>query len=380
MKKIFLALVLVLLLTSCGKAETTTTEDLSSIANLSYKKEDGAMTILGVTGNYKEDLVIPETINGLTVKKLAAECFRNTKIKTLDLPDTLDTIGSNAFYGCNELEKLIIKADFSLDEIFKDYKLEKLTEIEFKEGSDKIYNGYYENFMKQITKVTIPSTIKTFEEDCFKGFENVNHLIFPGHIQYAKNIDPQYLNPNVVEIKEGSEIIREFMFADSLVSEVIIPESVKIIYRYAFANTALLSKVTFVGDSNLNSIHQNAFSFSKLKELSLPNKVSHIGNQAFSYSKIKSINIPTALSIIEKELFISSDIEEIYIPNNIKEIKENALYDCKKLTTINLDSIVIMELSVLGNNTKLNSINCNFEQTDKLNQGFSDYLDIINFS
>ena len=70
-----------------------------------YTVSGKTVTITGYEGDH-EILVIPETIDGKAVTKIAAHAFQNGKFKTLYLSRNLRTIDNEAFLGCKELTTL----------------------------------------------------------------------------------------------------------------------------------------------------------------------------------------------------------------------------------------------------------------------------------
>ena len=56
-----------------------------------------------------EDVVIPEKLDGIVVKSIDRDFFKvngGRNIKSIKLPNTIDTIGRAAFIYCYELEKI----------------------------------------------------------------------------------------------------------------------------------------------------------------------------------------------------------------------------------------------------------------------------------
>lgn len=61
---------------------------------------DGIITKYKGNNNY---LTIPDKINGITVKGIGKEVFKLSNMVMIKFPDTLETIGDNAFDGCEKL-------------------------------------------------------------------------------------------------------------------------------------------------------------------------------------------------------------------------------------------------------------------------------------
>ena len=67
---------------------------------LRFKEQGGNIIILGCRKT-REQLIIPEQINGKPVTEVAAFAFyENEDLKEVELPKTINTIGKAAFYGC----------------------------------------------------------------------------------------------------------------------------------------------------------------------------------------------------------------------------------------------------------------------------------------
>lgn len=56
----------------------------------------------------QEEVHIPEKVQDILVKEIGRYAFRGMKIKKVQLPKTVDTIGSHAFYDCRELKEIFI--------------------------------------------------------------------------------------------------------------------------------------------------------------------------------------------------------------------------------------------------------------------------------
>ncbi len=106
---------------------------------------------------------------------------------------------------------------------------------------------------------------------------------------------------------------------------VVIPETV--IY------SGIAYSVTSIGD--------NAFSYSGLTSITIPNSVTSIGNDAFyNCTGLKSITIPNGVKSIGNYAFNSSGLTSIMIPNGVVSIGNYAFSHCFRLTSITIPSSV----------------------------------------
>ena len=84
------------------------------------------------------------------------------------------------------------------------------------------------------------------------------------------------------------------------------------------------------------SIGDYAFSRCEvLSTISIPNSVSIIGCNAFSYTKIRGISIPKNVTRIEGQTFGNCTLlSSLTIPSNVTYLDANAFFGCKSLTNI----------------------------------------------
>ena len=63
--------------------------------------KDGEIYISGLASGDYTKVIIPEKIDGKPVTKINAQAFMNkNKIKEVIIPDSVRSIGAQAFYGC----------------------------------------------------------------------------------------------------------------------------------------------------------------------------------------------------------------------------------------------------------------------------------------
>ncbi len=133
---VMLLLTVIMLNSACASASgqgfTTTTND------------DGTLTITEYTGD-AENLVIPESINGVNVTAIADKAFMASNIKTLEVPSGITSIGSQAFAYAVNLESVsvlamnitygsdVFQGDKALNKVA--YKQDSTTEAYFKDST-----------------------------------------------------------------------------------------------------------------------------------------------------------------------------------------------------------------------------------------------------
>lgn len=141
---------------------------------------------------------------------------------------------------------------------------------------------------------------------------------------------------NVYEVNE----ISPEAFTDSKILCVIIPETIKIIGRYAFSGTQHLTTVDFPGNSL--RIMEHAFQSSGLNHLRIPDEVYYVGEGAFSNcNKLVSVSIGSGVqSIGSGDFSWCSALEKLHLSYGLRKVGDMAFYSCTSLKSVELPDSV----------------------------------------
>ena len=174
--------------------------------------------------------------------------------------------------------------------------------------------------------VNLPNTVKNIGNNAFRG-----------------NVSVQQ-----VTLHEGIESIGTYAFGRTSVTELYLPNSLKNISTYMFADGDF--KVSTSEDNPNYTIVDETYILSKdqktlvavtkdLVNYNIPNTVETIGDNAF-YAKYKytEIILPSSLKTIEIKAFDNSTkLQKIEIPSSIESIATSAFSRCNSLTQIVID-------------------------------------------
>ncbi|OXS66030.1 hypothetical protein B1B04_24665, partial [Lysinibacillus sp. KCTC 33748] len=185
-------------------------------------------------------------------------------------------------------------------------------------GKPVIEIGQYAFQQKQLTSVTIPSSVITIG---FRAFAYNNQL-------------------TSVKIPSNSSLttIGEQVFYESRLESVEIPESVTVIGERAFQYNRLTS-IKIPSNSSLTTIGLKAFSGNLLTSVDFPASVTAIGNGAFDNNQLTSVEIPPKLTTIGGTVFWNNRLTSVKFHENVTAIGAWAFHS-NQLTSVDIPSSV----------------------------------------
>ncbi len=194
-------------------------------------RDGPCVCLVKYTGSEK-NIVVPDEIEGLTVKWIDDECFSYNGTTTSEYSNYEGYIPANP--ALKEIETVVLP--------------ETITII-----------GYDVFAMcKKLTSVNIPSSVKSIAGDIFYGCENLKEITIPGKdISYN---DRAFYGSSIekINLTEGITKINNGMFNGTKITDVILPSSVKSIAKAAFQNSKVKS-VTINGTFSKNAVDPYAF-------------------------------------------------------------------------------------------------------------------------
>ena len=263
------------------------------------------------------------------------------EVKDLVIPNSVTSIGDNAFAGCSGLTSITMGIDIKnigtnafvkcsglLDVYCYAIKLPS-TESDAFDGSNP----------EKVTLHVPSASVKSYTQtEPWSGFGNI--------VALSTEIDGVNYDFNA-ETKQATVIAKS---SGKYSGEIVIPESVEYggtTYRVtsignsAFSDCYDLTSVT-IGNS-VTSIGDYAFMFcSGLTSVTIGNSVTSIGDYAFMFcSDLTSVTIGNSVESIGEGAFSScSGLTSVIIPNSVKSIGNLAFSDCSDLTSVTIPNSV----------------------------------------
>lgn len=263
------------------------------------------------------------------------------KLKTLYLPQSLDSIDYSALRGCGSLEyvKIFDNVSTTLSDRFSENK--KLNEIEVTSGNTTYasYDGCL--YSKDYTTLIHCPTAKTS-----------------------------------INFHSGVTTIAQKAFYCTSLTSVNVPEGVtelgdQAFYHYLTVWSGNLTSVSL--PSSLRTIGTECFSYQSINSITIPEGVETIPYSCFKgCSRLKSVTLPSTINTLGSDAFEGTRLTTISVPEGPTFIPVGIFRNCVNLTYISFPSTATM----IGNEairgcSSLNEIHCksylrNFRRYDNV--------------
>lgn len=341
---------------------------------------------------------------GSHLKSIGVSAFSGTDsahpiFKEIQIPDSVETIGTNAFHNCQDLESITLPASLETIESSAFSSCRKLSEIRLPASLKAIQSYVFDGCSSLETVFYDGSLARWSQINTSNGFLGFSHPSLVMNDYTAQFIPVKDENdpdppPKTVTITKytGTEStvilpstinswpvtkIGEDAFQDNTtITSVTIPANVTEIGSNAFADCTNLTSVTYGGDwSNLtiqsgnpaveDAVNAQLFDFvftpdntavivrykGTAADVTIPScykgkPVTAINNAAFPNSAVTSVTIPDSITSIPDAAFVNcSKLTNISIPNSVTYIGFSAFDGCASLKSITLPS----SLRTIGN-------------------------------
>lgn len=261
-------------------------------------------------------------------------CYR---IETISFPDALTTIGNYAFAQCNGIQSIEFSKSILTIGNYAFAGCSQIGKIEFAEGSKLTTIGAYSfELCKNLTEITLPSTLKNIGVGAFKNCSSLQSISIPSGVtsigdmtfEECSNLQSVTIPDTVTSIGNMA-----FMLCKNL-DNVVLPNSVKSIGYACFSGCKNMTSISL--GTGITAIPDNAFvNCNSLEKIIIPNSVATIGYRAFSqcYS-VTEITLGSGLKTIGEEAFADCrGITKVTIPSAVTTIGAKAFMGCTSLTS-----------------------------------------------
>lgn len=272
---------------------------------------DGMLEI-GYRAFYDSDIESITIPNSVTT--IGAQAFANCqKLSNAKLPANLTSLGYEAFYCCESLTEINIPKGLAKLESMVFYCCSKVTAVTVEDGSylSEIGNQAFAGCVR-LESINLPTTLKTIGENAFNDCNRLISIVIP----------------------EGVTSIGNYAFNScELLESVTLPSTLTSIGEWAFQSCSALKSISI--PAGVETIGEGAFSScSVLSSLEIAEGVKHIGKDAFRYCHaLRSVVLPNSILTIGEYAFSdSNNLNTVFIPASVTEIDQYAFYGNGSLT------------------------------------------------
>ena len=178
--------------------------------------------------------------------------------REIEIPNTITAIRDFAFYGCDQLEKVVISDGVTSIGSHAFYNCENLTSIKIPESVKFIGGGAFSS-CKRLESITLPDSLKTIQKSTFYKCENLKEIGLPSHLKviehsafgYCTKLSAIDLPATLLEI--GANVFEE---CASLTS-IVLPEGLTTVGDNAFFHCVNLHDIN--ASKALKEVGKGAF-------------------------------------------------------------------------------------------------------------------------
>ena len=250
--------------------------DSSSLDEMEYIVNDDqkTCTVTGTRDYANWALNIPEEIDGYIVTGIADGAFKESDMRLVILPDTIETIGEYAFYKCQSLSHMKLPQNVSVIGDYAFYGCTSWKNAIIPSSAHTIGVAAYAACFA-IEEINVPASLINIGDMAFSGCSRLVNIIVDEANPLWKSVDG-----------------------------VLYSKDMKTIYSYPLGR----KNDVFTIPEGVENIHYKAFALNtKLTTINLPSTIKTIGEEVFIAAPdlTMGIEILNYAGSIEKWKFIS---------------------------------------------------------------------------
>jgi hypothetical protein len=248
----------------------------------------------------------------LSLRRIEANAFLNSSLKSLFIPASVVFIDGSAFGNCS-LDSVVVSDDSQHFKFFDSFL------VEFRRSRLVCYLG-------AASEVVIPNAITILGSSCFCGNETVQAL------RFAEDC-------NLTEMEHGA-------FEGSTIHSLVLPSSLTVVSGSAFIDSQVRwvfpakdSPFAQVEDFLLDRSRSRLIRYlGSAPRIVIPPEIEVIGDSAFESHpelRVLAFDSESRVTHIEANAFCDSQLENIDIPASVQFIDPSAFENCPlKIVTV----------------------------------------------
>lgn len=354
---------------------------------------------------YEYRLAIKKVVieNGIT--SVGTSCFSGrggtTAIESVELPETITSIGEAAFDGCSRLKGIEIPGSVESIGAYAFYDCDAITGVILPSGLEKIGGAAF-RACDGLESIKVPDSLITLEDSAFADCTNLKSLSLPGNIYYIpgqtvwncpglesvrfRSVPPgRYVStafsefrgtvyypenvefwdettrnawaPNATWVADGKADVSTVAYGDcgsnatwelNSIGILSIEGSGELQDYESGKNTPwaqymdVIKGVRF--SDGIESVGEHMFYGCAMNKVIFPDTLKTVREYAFEGClNLKQVKLPSSLRTIEHGAFKNCGLNDaLELPEGLIEIGNYAFAECDKIETITIPSTVLM--------------------------------------
>lgn len=334
---------------------------------------------------------------GSQLKSIGVSAFSGTDsahpiFKEIQIPDSVETIGTNAFHNCQDLESITLPASLETIESSAFSSCRNLSKVKLPASLKAIQSSVfhlcinlktvsYDGSLEQWSRITADNDVLGYScpslvmSDYTAQFILVKNDFLdppPKTVTITKytGTESTVILPSTINSWPVTKIGEDAFQDNTTITSVTIPASVTEIGANAFAGCTNLTSVTYGGDwSNLTIQSGNPAVEDAAKDAAneqlfdfefIPNNTAVIVKKYNGTAA--DVTIPShykgkPVTMIDHAAFHDSAVTSVTIPDSVTSIPDDAFAFCSQLTNISIpNSVTFIGFSAFNSCTSLKSI------------------------
>jgi len=326
-------------------------------AQFNFTQNGTATTITGYTGS-NSTVVIPGNINFQPVTTIAAGAFESISMTSVTIPNSVTTIGANAFQDCFLLANVTIPANVISIGAGAFQNCSSLVTVTIPAKTTSIGVLAFDN-CSSLTAINVNSSNSVYSSDGVVLF-NKNKTTLLEYPAGSAGTAGSYTIPSTVTTVSASAFD-----SCTLLTSVTVPASVTSIGVGAFQSCSSLNAINVIsGSTAYSSVGGVLFNQSQTTLITypsglggsytIPSGVINIGDNAFASTGLTGITIPNTVTTIGAGAFANTNLISVIIPNSVTSIGADTaangvgtFFGCDSLTSVSIGN----NMTIIGANT-----------------------------